>query len=97
MTKHTPTPWKVETGGFKQGYASIETENCSYEVILSCKEEDAAFIVHAVNNHEGLVAALQQAEMDFETMFSCLGKQDKELCAVIKTRIKAAIEKVGAA
>ena len=63
--KHTPTllpsapPWKIVTEGFKRGFASIETEDGGYEVVLSCRHDNAAFIVKAVNCHDALVEALE--------------------------------------
>lgn len=62
MSKHTPTPWR------DYGLAGIKSEaHCSMTTtpLVRCygkhKEANAAFIVKAVNCHDELIAACQQA------------------------------------
>lgn len=61
--EHTPTPWRYQ-GELSDGRVTqhIYTASGRYGHPASCgKEEDAAFIVRAVNCHEELIQALLNA------------------------------------
>jgi hypothetical protein len=70
--QHTPTPWRYEGGyirgisqfGRDSGLATIHpTEDGKHNAELAGQgEANVAHIVHCVNTHEQLVAALREAE-----------------------------------
>lgn len=56
----SPTPWCVVKQGFKRGFASVEMCEGGYEVVASCREDNAQFIVQACNSHHLMLAALKR-------------------------------------
>lgn len=61
MTPHTPTPWKVlkKSCDLYQIYRTTETD---FNHVCSCNtQQDAAYIVKAVNAYEGLKEAMVYA------------------------------------
>lgn len=67
-TKHTPGPWKVtdrfeismDDGDVQPLVATVNADDAS--VSPEQAESDAAFIVHACNAHDDLLAAVELAE-----------------------------------
>jgi hypothetical protein len=65
--KHTPTPWRLGPFHKKDGSVAIHAkgESVFHMAPFASSEEraeaNAAFIVKAVNAHEGLVKALERA------------------------------------
>lgn len=60
MTKHTPTPWYIESvavNAFKSA-VSLVSETGGKITNINCSDADAAFIVRAVNAHDALVEAI---------------------------------------
>lgn len=66
MGKHTPTPWRIEEDGPDYSVVGpgpndfIMCDTCFYPSAPT--RSDAEFIVHAVNNHEALVAMVDQLQ-----------------------------------
>lgn len=65
MTKHTPTPWKMEQWGENHFAVVSDNDGQNHAVMqdIYCyapeKAANAAFIVRACNAHEALVRELQ--------------------------------------
>jgi citrate lyase beta subunit len=79
MGEHTPTPWKVITEDISLiESVTLAADGCSY-IVAHCldgatsqvnedtREANAAFIVKAVNSHDALVKALENAKAALET------------------------------
>lgn len=78
MKKSPSTPpWKVVTDGFKDGFASIETEDGGYEVVLSCRKDNAELIVNAVNYFEDAVNTLYAAWQFIEDLKPSISNDDE--------------------
>ena len=64
-SKHTPTPWEFvfdASSGNSKLWSRPECIGIIYQQgTAESSKEDADFIVRAVNNHEALLAALEQA------------------------------------
>lgn len=62
MRKHTPTPWVADFEYTDAGSKARVFRNAQFQYALTeygtMSDEDAAYIVRAVNAHEGLVSAL---------------------------------------
>lgn len=103
-TKHTPTPWKqkgrvvrgperdVETIGISLSGSTSNLRKVKMEsAVGSCfTEEDAAFIVRAVNAHEEMLEALCLVDAHFEAHFGKLNWEDSEICADVRRAIAKA-------
>lgn len=66
MPKHTPTPW-INKGIITYHLTDdscgvVEYEGGYLEIYGQDMGENAAFIVRAVNSHDGLIAALREAQ-----------------------------------
>ena len=63
MSKHTPGPWVADFEYTDKGSKARVFRNAAYQYALTeygtMSDEDAAFIVRAVNAHEGLVRELE--------------------------------------
>lgn len=63
MKTHTPTPWKLGSSGLiilaGEGDKCHTVAGTHQALYNSQKEIDAAHIVHCVNNHDALCAALE--------------------------------------
>ena len=63
--KHTPTPWEIKKlHGNYEGYVLLRNtgdglRRIDFDKDGTFKEDDAAFIVRAVNSHEELLEALK--------------------------------------
>lgn len=74
MTKHTPMPWKI---GDRSPYVEIwGPMRMNHHPILASmehepREENAALIIKAVNNHDALVEALHEARMALFKIRAC--------------------------
>ena len=64
-TKHTPLPWKTTKPGHgqKTKYLCVQIGPNENYSTLELEPEDAKFIVRAVNSHDALVAALEEARL----------------------------------
>ena len=93
--EHTPTPWNVAKARVLQGreHWTIETKNGrNTPVSAILKEEDAAFIVRAVNSHEELLEALIAALPYVETALEDQGYKPGVVDRMTR-QIRAAIAK----
>jgi hypothetical protein len=73
MSEHTPTPWVLFVDG-KKPYAIMpagrEGDICSFQQAPS--DEDADFIIAAVNNHESMLRSLEQCAKLFDVLASTM-------------------------
>lgn len=76
-TKHTPTPYMVRRRFDKRQSLEIRTEKIIPGAVIGAliaktseinPDEDAAYIVRAVNSHDELVAALKEARQFIEDL-----------------------------
>lgn len=101
MAEHTPTPWKI---GDRKPYVEIwGPMRMNHHPILASmehepREENAAFIVKAVNSHGALVRALQalvhQME-DYESVNNLAPNPGRTECWDAVTHAKAVLVSVG--
>lgn len=70
MSKHTPTPWKVNTKVFisgapvieaEQGFVATAHDNAYNDMPDGEALANAEYICRSVNSHEALVEALEEA------------------------------------
>ena len=81
--KHTPTPWKVEEEKISVGKGrliSIKGANGFSLAVVGVEdyplmEQDAAFIVRAVNSHDELLALAKRA---IDSFWGDYGPEDRE-------------------
>lgn len=87
---HTPTPWIIDIDG-----RNIIGQGNGYPVVGKVKRErDAAFVVKAVNAHEDLVKALQEARAQITYLHEKFAKTGTGEATI--TKIDAALAKAGA-
>ena len=92
-TSHTPTPWeatffKATNGDLCPGIKSRPGKAIAWVAGESVDQQDAAFIVRAVNAHDGLLAALQEALPYLDELYKI-----NTYAGVTATKMRAAIAK----
>jgi hypothetical protein len=66
MAEHTQTPWRMSPWHIEEGPSAVRTGKDYPEDFIICttaSDEDAAFIVKAVNNHDAMIQALDDLKM----------------------------------
>lgn len=87
---HTPTPWALaQSSNPKNGtkWRDLRAMGAFGEMYIGeALEQDAAHIIHCVNMHDALVAALKMVE-------SCLAPEDNDITAQTVRKAIAKAEK----
>ena len=66
----TPRPWRVRNNSGRHHEYFIESDSSRWSIADNIVEKDAALIVKAVNSHQSLVDALNQAQGDINWMLN---------------------------
>ena len=69
MSKHTPTPWRLNRPA-DDILSSVRTENNQFVIALGTSHEDAELIVRAVNCHDDLVYAVENLLFNYRNSHS---------------------------
>lgn len=78
--EHTPTPWVQVGGGIMAGHENpVTIADCDRYAPLGLGLANAAFIVQAVNAHEGLVEALREVASQFDPADYREGSMERRL------------------
>jgi hypothetical protein len=64
VNNHTPLPWKYVPWHVEEGPSAVRAPD-GHLVTTTASDEDAAFIVKAVNAHDALVALLRECLSDY--------------------------------
>lgn len=100
---HTPTPWVVYDDGHDvgasdiiRGYVKEEAfdicEMMTNDLTLDIQRANAAFIVRAVNAHDGLVEALRKAADRVKHRSLTFSGERREFVLEVEAALKAANE-----
>lgn len=95
MGKHTETPWETNYTGniwgdienpVHDGDSPLVAFTNNHSTPTDQQKADSAFIVKAVNCHEGLVEALEQCQQEFVLSLrnTMLGNRIQNLLAIAK-------------
>lgn len=99
MSKHTPTPWRVDgrqiIGTNDRGFEDVLAEMLKWsEPYTSTQQANAEHIVKCVNAHDELIGELQNFRCAFKSCVEAVGKMDEQMFVCLNKRYIASGELV---
>ena len=81
---NTKIPWEsINNSGGTFGFMLVNKKESSWPIAVELNEENANFIIKAVNNHDALVSALEKIR-DCPNVCSCCMDEANQALAKVK-------------